>query len=255
MGMKRRNFLLGAMALSAGQTALAAEQPWSARLLKGAFVGDVWWAGLSINMVPGWKTYWRVPGDGGIAPSLALVGNNLKSVRYDYPLPHRYVTEAGTTIGYKDEVVFPMAIEPVDALKPLQLQFKAFFGVCEEVCIPASLESDLVFDPAVADAREQAMIADWFPRIPKTAGEGFVKQASVVMAGSKPALKLDLQGEVKDVFVEGKALHYFGAPVVAGTVVTLPVSGAKGLDDLKGSQLRVTFDRAEGPLEEAVVVG
>ncbi|MEM9757273.1 MAG: hypothetical protein AAF914_14825, partial [Pseudomonadota bacterium] len=29
-------------------------------------------AAVEIRMAPGWKTYWRAPGDGGIPPRLAL---------------------------------------------------------------------------------------------------------------------------------------------------------------------------------------
>jgi DsbC/DsbD-like thiol-disulfide interchange protein len=145
--MKRRH-LLGASFLTLWPTAVRAqaEQPWSAHLLKGGFMDNAWWAGLAISLEPKWKTYWRVPGDGGIAPLLELTGSNLKSARYLHPLPQRFRDEAGETIGYKNEVVFPMAAEPADAMKPLQLKFKSFFGVCDVVCIPARFEVDLSFD-------------------------------------------------------------------------------------------------------------
>jgi DsbC/DsbD-like thiol-disulfide interchange protein len=102
----------------------------STRLLKGGFDGAVWWSGLSITLAPHWKTYWRVPGDGGIAPSLDITGENIMASRVDYPVPHRIAGESGTTIGYQDLVVFPIALTPGDVTRPVTANLKAFFGVC-----------------------------------------------------------------------------------------------------------------------------
>lgn len=112
------------------------------RLLVGAAPGDTGldvFAGLEIQMEPGWKTYWRHPGNaGGIPPRLDLSGSrNLKSFEVLYPAPSRLVDETGTTLGYKKAVTFPIRLIPKDPSAAIDLRVAADFGVCETICIPA----------------------------------------------------------------------------------------------------------------------
>ena len=45
-------------------------------------------AGLTIRLAPGWKTYWRAPGDAGIPPSFNWSGSkNVADVRVQFPVP------------------------------------------------------------------------------------------------------------------------------------------------------------------------
>jgi DsbC/DsbD-like thiol-disulfide interchange protein len=254
MAMKRRQLLLCAFAIAHAPAAFAANPPWSARLLKGGFDGKVWWAGLHVTLAPKWKTYWRVPGEGGIAPQLDVKGGNIAAHEVLYPLPRRYEDEAGMTIGYIDEVVFPIAIEPTDASKPINLSLTAFFGVCEVVCIPAQLEESIVFDPAVADAPDQALISRWQGPVPRVQTPGPVTKAVARMENGKLWLDLDKPMGARDVFVEGKAGHYFGKPTLMRGIALLPVTGATSEADLRGSQLRITLDSNAGAIEQQVTV-
>ncbi|MFX4601211.1 protein-disulfide reductase DsbD domain-containing protein, partial [Acinetobacter baumannii] len=46
--------------------------------------------GLELRLEPGWKTYWRSPGDAGFAPRLDWSGSgNLAGATLSYPAPHR----------------------------------------------------------------------------------------------------------------------------------------------------------------------
>src|SRR6516165_12151934 len=68
-------------------------------------------AGMEIRLAPGWKTYWRYPGDSGVPPRFDFAGSqNVKSVDVAWPAPHRFSDESGITIGYKDGVIFPLSI-------------------------------------------------------------------------------------------------------------------------------------------------
>ncbi|MEM8976867.1 MAG: protein-disulfide reductase DsbD domain-containing protein, partial [Pseudomonadota bacterium] len=66
------------------------------RLIVGSMPGDqgqpVYYAGLEIKMEPGWKTYWRQPGDdGGIPPYFNWSKSvNLKDTKVLYPTPKRF---------------------------------------------------------------------------------------------------------------------------------------------------------------------
>jgi DsbC/DsbD-like thiol-disulfide interchange protein len=252
--MKRRSFLGLPLVFAWPGLAHSETQPWSARVLKGGFDGTHWRAGFGVKLQSGWKTYWRVPGDGGIAPQITLAGENLKSFEVLYPLPRRFEGEDGMTIGYKDDVVFPVRIEPIDALKPLSLRLNSFIGVCEVVCIPAQHSAELGFDPAKADSPDQSEISQWQAKVPMVKQTGPVTAAKAVMQNAKPALGLDLSETVNDIFVEGSSLHYFGKPSFAQNHAALPVTGAKTVEELKAMPLRITIDSLNGPLEQVVTV-
>lgn len=44
---------------------------------------------LSVQLEKGWKTYWRSPGEGGIAPVIAWA-TPLESVKWYWPVPQRF---------------------------------------------------------------------------------------------------------------------------------------------------------------------
>ena len=53
-------------------------------------------AGIEIKLQPGWKTYWRYPGDSGVPPRFDFSGSeNLKAAKVLYPAPHLFTDEAG----------------------------------------------------------------------------------------------------------------------------------------------------------------
>jgi DsbC/DsbD-like thiol-disulfide interchange protein len=252
--MKRRALLQLPFALTLAATVRAADQPWSARLLKGGFDGKNYWAGLAITLAPHWKTYWRVPGDGGIAPQIDLTFENVGTHKIDFPLPTRFEDAAGTTIGYKEEVVFPMSLQPMNNTLPVKANLKSFFGVCEVVCIPAKFEAEVMFDPAVSSAPEQQLISQWQTKVPVPSVEGPIAKATVETSFEKQFILLDLLEPVMDIFVEGNPLHYFGKPDVTASMVRIPVSGAKTADELRGNQLRITINNNGRALEQTVTV-
>src|SRR5947209_5698261 len=95
-------------------------------------------AGFEIRLAPGWKTYWRYPGDSGIPPRFDFSkSRNVKSVAVRWPAPQRLADEGGVSIGYKHDVVFPLEVTPQDAGKPVVLALKVDYAVCEKICVPA----------------------------------------------------------------------------------------------------------------------
>lgn len=123
------------------------------RLIVGALPsadgGKTLVAGLEIVMEPGWKTYWRNPGDaGGIPPYFNWSGSrNLKTARVQFPAPRRFTDETGTTIGYKKRVILPIMIEPQNPSRPVGIAVTVEFGVCLDICIPARAQLAIEVDP------------------------------------------------------------------------------------------------------------
>ncbi len=131
-------------ALAGDASAWDGDQRAAVRLIAGAQRGPVRRAGIEIRLAPGWKTYWRYPGDSGIPPRFDFShSKNVKSVTVRYPAPHRLTDESGTSIGYKHGVVFPLDIVPQNAAQPVMLAVKADYAVCEKICIPAEGKAEL----------------------------------------------------------------------------------------------------------------
>ena len=67
--------------------------------------------GLQFRLDPGWKIYWRSPGDAGFPPSLDWQGSeNLAEAAIQWPVPHRFTLFGLQTFGYGGEVVLPILV-------------------------------------------------------------------------------------------------------------------------------------------------
>lgn len=162
-------FALGVPAVAASPTGASA---WSddhasrARLVAGDVEPTARWAGLEIEMEPGYKTYWRSPGDSGIPAEFDWAGSrNVASVIVEWPAPERFEDPFGAYFGYGDHVVLPLRVTPVDASKPATLALSMFYGVCKDICIPATAEItlDLPAEPIASDvlvARARAAVPE-----------------------------------------------------------------------------------------------
>lgn len=116
-------------------------------------------AALRLILAPGWKTYWRAPGDAGIPAQFNWAGSrNVDRVRLHWPTPDVFYDFGVRTIGYQDQVVLPMELRPAEPDQPLHVTARVDLGVCETVCVPAQLsfEADLTgdggMDPVISAA-------------------------------------------------------------------------------------------------------
>lgn len=119
---------------------------------------------LGIELQKGWKTYWRSPGEGGIAPAITWQGNPPPATWY-WPTPQRFDVAGISTQGYHDRVELPMVMK---GAVPRQLAGTLTLSTCSNVCIltdyPFSLDlgapSDAQFTHDFAQAMGQVPIAD-----------------------------------------------------------------------------------------------
>jgi DsbC/DsbD-like thiol-disulfide interchange protein len=101
-------------------------------------------AGVQLRMAPGWKTYWKNPGDSGVPPHFNWSkSKNLKRAEVLYPAPHRFDDGGGTAIGYGEEVLFPVKITPEREGEPVELKLTFEYGLCKDLCIPNQAELGL----------------------------------------------------------------------------------------------------------------
>lgn len=166
----------GVLALALGAVALPAlAQPLPARVrvLRGAGEGAVLFAGIEIALDPGWKTYWRVPGDSGIPPRFDFAGSsNLAAAEVLYPAPQRLSDGYGEILGYSESVVFPLRVRPADPGRPVGLAVTIDFGVCERLCLPVHTRLSATLGSVSAPAEEGARIARSLARVPRAVAAG-----------------------------------------------------------------------------------
>jgi DsbC/DsbD-like thiol-disulfide interchange protein len=198
-------------------TVSSAASPWdgdarsTARLIAGGSDrGAPLRAGLEIRLKQGWHTYWRYPGDAGVPPRFDFAGSqNLKAVEVLWPAPRR-LPEAGLdTIGYDRDVILPLRVTPQDPTKPVTLQIKVDYAICEKLCVPAQIRGGLALTGA--PTAQDAALAAAEARVPKKvalgAGAGLaVRSVRPQEGGDRPHVLVDVAtpaGASVDMFAEG----------------------------------------------------
>jgi len=96
--------------------------------------------GLKIDLNKNWKTYWRLPGNAGLKPLFTFdKSENVFAAKIMWPSPIIFGEDNLWSIGYKDSVLLPLEVTPIDTSKPIKLEIQADIGVCDDVCIPVTL--------------------------------------------------------------------------------------------------------------------
>ncbi|MCH9808137.1 MAG: hypothetical protein K0U74_10415 [Alphaproteobacteria bacterium] len=229
-------------------------------------------AGVEIELDPGWKTYWRNPGDaGGVPPQLDFSkSSNVAGAQVFYPAPKRLTDKSGDTIGYKNHVVFPVLIKPVRPSEPLNLELDFSFGVCADICIPAQAEFSLAVPQGVS-LKVPEDVHNALGQVPragdkKQAGDPELLASSIVWDGKEPHIVLDVKfpGGAKkgDVFGEAPPGIYLpmarrvatqGSDSQSGRFV-IDLREAFDLAELKGETIKLTMVGAKGQSESQLVL-
>ncbi len=237
----------------------------SLRLLNAGKQSDVWRSGIYITMQKGWKTYWRVPGDGGVPPSFDWSGSqNVAATQVMMPLPHRFVDENGEGIGYKTEVVFPVDVKPIDPDRPVSLSLNMFYAVCNDICVPVQAQVKLEIDAKSASASDKFRLRVARAAVPVNADEDRLSVLSLrqLEANGKASLEVSLKGikspAQADIFVETEGNSYFRKPELvsrSGEMTTwrIAVDSFGGPVSLAGKSVRLTIaDGETGLVHEGV---
>ena len=97
-------------------------------------------AALHLVLAPGWHTYWRVPGEAGIAPRFDWgQSQNVANVRAIWPRPQIFDQNGYRSYGYEDELMLPIEVTPQDGAHPMALLGALAIGVCADTCVPADV--------------------------------------------------------------------------------------------------------------------
>jgi DsbC/DsbD-like thiol-disulfide interchange protein len=217
----------------------------STRLIGGATVksadAKVMRAGIEIRLDPGWKTYWRYPGDSGVPPTLDFAGSkNIKSVTALWPAPERFSDGGGGySIGYHGDVVLPLRIVPNDGSKPSSLRLKLGYAVCGKLCMPAQADLELTLS-GKAGAEEPMLLAAE-ARVPRRLALGEVAGLGVAAVHREAADGKRERVIVDVVAPEGVPVELFAEGPTAEWALPLPQPAGPAPNGAPGTQ-RFTFD-------------
>ena len=216
---------------------------------------------LEIEMDPGWKTYWRMPGDAGVAPSFDwTAATNVAQALPYFPAPHRLPDQGGEVIGYKGSVIFPVKIDRRNADAPTPLAATISYGICKNICIPV----EVTVKGGCFDGGISAAIARSVEAVPRAPGER--RDSDPALAGvsgsvvANPArLTVDVDfgagASDTDLFIEAPDGLYVPLPQKAKpdakgrASFTVDLSKVADAKDLLGKELRLTMVSSKGASE------
>jgi len=88
-------------------------------------------------MDPGWKTYWKSPGDGGFAQNISWENSaNINNLEVLWPTPEKFQILGLTSLGYQNNVIFPLKLEITNESQDTFVNLQVNFLICKEICIP-----------------------------------------------------------------------------------------------------------------------
>jgi DsbC/DsbD-like thiol-disulfide interchange protein len=178
------------------------------RLLAGSRSGAVLLGGIAFQLEPGWKTYWRNPGDSGVPPRFDFSkSENIEAVTVLWPAPTKFDDGAGGhSMGYHNQVVLPLRIVAKSVDKPVTLRADINYAVCEKLCIPVQANAELAIT-SVASTEDSTLFAA-LDTVPKPANIGDPNPLTIrdVKRDGKSAVLVDVVSpDAREVslFVEG----------------------------------------------------
>jgi thiol:disulfide interchange protein len=134
--------------------------------------GETIWAGVDLKMDAGWHTYWKNPGESGIATTIKWdLPPGVTAGEIQWPLPEKLPPAEVTTYGYEQEVMLlvPFTLATNLTSSPLVLKADVSWLECQEQCVPgsASVETTLTIGVETKTAADAAMIETWKNKVPK----------------------------------------------------------------------------------------
>ena len=133
------------------------------------------WIGLRFEIKPGWHTYWRNPGDSGLAASIDWeLPEGMVAGDIQWPVPERFAIGHLMNYGYADEIVLLTRVTawpPIGAHADVVIAANARWLVCEDICVmeEGRFETRLpTADTPVLDSDARALIDAYARLLPES---------------------------------------------------------------------------------------
>ena len=222
---------------------------------------------LEVRLAGDWKTYWRSPGEGGIAPSMTWDGSkNLSDIVWHWPHPKRFELLGIETLGYKGNVIFPMTLHVDDLDSPVVLDANLTLSSCTTVCVLTDYPFEISFIPSELKLSESAMhiYAQGMNLVPKPSP--LIKNVNAIWDEQNSKLQVTVENSMgwtePDMLIDGTTEEVrdsaFTQPVfeVEGNklVATFDVTNWMGTPQLDEQTITVTLDDNNFIAEHATTV-
>lgn len=218
------------------------------------------WLGVRVRLGAGWKTYWRSPGDGGLPSEFDWAqSTNLPQADILWPAPHRMEILGIETIGYTDEVVFPVKARVADPADPARVTLTLGLYACSTICVRDDHTLATTISPGTILPEHQATIDAWRARVPQQASKVLSVASIRLMETTPPTLQVKAKAadrfNTPDLFVESDPPVYGSKPHVEagpdGTATFTATLEGVPLEKLKGRPFRVTLIDGDQAVEAA----
>ncbi|EGA66624.1 protein-disulfide reductase DsbD family protein [Vibrio brasiliensis] len=222
---------------------------------------------LQVELDDDWKTYWRSPGEGGVAPSISWENSvNLQSVEWHWPYPQQFNLLGIHTLGYKSATVIPMTLHIKDFNQPVNLDADLTLSSCTTICVLTDYPFSLTFVPSELEVSESAMFthAQAISQVPKSSP--LIEQQNAIwdpnsnqlqvtltkpLGWNSPELIVDSLNEaISDYSYQLKSVEVDGSKLVA----LFDVSTWLGEIDLSGQSVDVTVKDNDFVAEQSTSV-
>jgi thiol:disulfide interchange protein DsbD len=217
--------------------------------------GQSFWVALDLDIRDGWHTYWRNPGDSGLATKLEwTLPPGFTAGDIQWTAPHRFDLPPLVNYGYAKHAVHLVEITAPRDLKPgspVDLRAKASWLVCADLCIPEN--ADLVVRlptgavPGVADPQSASLFAAARRDLPRPA------PASTTARIQNGHLVLNLGKDWGRALSQIKSLSFF--PYADGTIeYAAPQELVRGADAVELAMKVGYQPAAAGPIRGVLLV-
>ncbi len=136
--------------------------------------GDTILAGVRMKMPAGWHTYWRYPGDAGIATKINWeLPKGVSAGAIEWPVPEKLVEKPLTSYIYTGEIMLlvPLQIAADAPAGPLTLKATVKWQECEKECLlgQTDVSTPLVIGTETKPSTDAAAIDAAKTKLPATA--------------------------------------------------------------------------------------
>lgn len=115
--------------------------------VKSIQAGTPFWVALRMKMDTDWHTYWKNPGDSGLATSIEWdLPAAFTASPIHWPVPERFESGGIVTYGYTDEVLLLTQVTPPKNLaagQKMTIKARAQWLECKDLCLPGNADLQL----------------------------------------------------------------------------------------------------------------
>lgn len=214
---------------------------------------------IEIMLDQDWHTYWRTPGESGLAPSFDWLSleENADPPTVFFSAPQRFDEMGLQTFGYSDYVTFPFETKADLTNNDKRPDAIVNLLICKEICIPQSLE---LFAESVVDDK---LVRQAFESLPLQQNVPGLKIETVVAGPDAIVVTVFSSNrfENADLFVESGDLVFAAKPQIEHDVqdprnARITIKAPDGVENLytamQGKRLVLTLVDGNRALEKTL---